>query len=166
MPQKIATVFNSLTDLLGVNYTFISYLGYQEANGINHAVLAEQTVLTGKDFKNIVLLIFNEKPEGIVLVNVERVVEGGRLLGGAMVHVQKEIPKDAIKAFETAREGYVGIKITPRILLATKIDKGLTYFFLAEGEGMSPNAEIEAALVTANCFTRDFRYVNILNPDW
>ena len=60
MPQKVATAFSKLGDLVGASYTPIAYLGSQVVNGINHAVLAEQTVLTGKDTKNIVVIIFNE----------------------------------------------------------------------------------------------------------
>ena len=64
MPQKVATAFANLgTQLLGAEYTPIAYLGSQVVNGINHAVLAEQLVITGKDTKNIVLIIFNEKPD-------------------------------------------------------------------------------------------------------
>ena len=58
MPQKIATAFDALSDMIGACYKFIAYIGSQQTNGINHAVLAEQTILTGQDTKNIVILIF------------------------------------------------------------------------------------------------------------
>ena len=54
MPQKVATAFGKLAEqLIGCEYTPIAYLGSQQVNGINHAVLAEQTVITGKDTKYI-----------------------------------------------------------------------------------------------------------------
>ena len=79
-PQPIATALSEMKDtLIGAEYTPIAYLGEQVVNGTNHAVLAEQTILTGKDTKNIVLLIFNVKPTqvgGATLVSIERIVEG------------------------------------------------------------------------------------------
>ena len=43
MPQKVATAFGELAgSLVGAEYTPIAYLGSQQVNGVNHAVLAEQ----------------------------------------------------------------------------------------------------------------------------
>ena len=52
-PQKVASSLSSFNEqILGAEYVPISYLGSQVVNGINHAVLAEQTLLTGRDPKN------------------------------------------------------------------------------------------------------------------
>ena len=56
MPQQVATAFGDiLGNLFGAKYNPIAYLGEQVVNGTNHAILAEQTVVTGEDQKNIVL---------------------------------------------------------------------------------------------------------------
>ena len=68
MPEKVATAFASLNELAGAEYTPIAYLGSQLVNGVNHAVLAEQLLITGKDTKNVVLVIFNEKESDCTLV--------------------------------------------------------------------------------------------------
>ena len=84
MPQKVASAFSEvLGELLGAEYTPIAYLGEQLVNGTNHAVLAEQTLVNGKDTKNVVVVILNERGDSFTLSNIERVVETGAPLGGA-----------------------------------------------------------------------------------
>ncbi len=53
-------------------------------NGTNHAVLAEQTLTVGKDVKNIVVLILNEKGGVITLSRIEHVLEQGGEFGGLL----------------------------------------------------------------------------------
>ena len=121
LPQKIATACGELSEkLIGAEYTPVAYLGSQQANGVNHAVLAKQTIVTGKDTTNAVLLIFNEKADGVTLASVERVVEGGGELGGAVVDIRTEIPDEARKAFDAALGGFVGAAVEPFALLATQ----------------------------------------------
>ena len=63
LPQKVASGFDKVfKDFTGASYTPIAYLGSQLVNGTNHAVLAEQTIMNGKDTKNAVIMVFNEKP--------------------------------------------------------------------------------------------------------
>ena len=132
MPQVIATAFADLSDkLVGAEYTFIAYFGSQIANGTNHAVLAEQLITTGKDSKNIVVMIFNEKPEGVVLVSIDRVLESGGLLGGTSIDVRFNIAGVAKDVWEDAFKDFVGSKITPCALLGTQILTGTKYIYLA-----------------------------------
>jgi hypothetical protein len=84
MPEKIATAVGDLK-IVGAEYTPIAYLGSQVVNGINHAVLAEQLVVAGKDTKNVVVIMFNERPEGVTLVGIERVLESGGELALAVI---------------------------------------------------------------------------------
>ena len=133
MPQKVATAIGKLAEtLIGAQYTPIAYLGSQLVNGTNHAVLAEQYLTTGKDQKNIVLLIFNEKDMDCSLVNIERVVEGGAELGGTQIVGTTDIPADAQKVFDTVLAGFVGATVKPFALLATQVVKGVNYVFAAE----------------------------------
>ena len=53
LPQKVATAVGKLNEsIVGTEYTPIAYLGSQVVNGINHAVLAEQVIVTGKIRRN------------------------------------------------------------------------------------------------------------------
>lgn len=159
MPQKIATAVGKLSEqLIGAEYTPIAYLGSQVVNGTNHAVLAEQLVTTGKDTKNIVILIFNEKQNEMeaILVGIERVIESGGELGGIKVDAITDIPEYAMDAFDEAREGYVGMKIDPFALLGTQVTKGTNYIFAAKATPVVANPKDDLSLIIANPMTGDF----------
>lgn len=163
MPQKIATAMAGLDDLVGAEYNFIAYLGSQVVNGINHAVLAEQTVLTGRDTKNIVLLIFNEKGNEVVLTSVERLVQGGDAFGGMTIDPQLDIPDDALDAFKNTMLGYTGLDLEPFALVATKVTKGVNYIFLAKGTTVTLEPRDMVTLVLVNSLTHDVRIADVLN---
>ena len=156
MPQKIASAVSKLnTTLIGAEYDPIAYLGSQVVNGTNHAVLAEQTIVTGRDSKNIVMLIFNEKPNEMeaTLVNIERVVEGGAPMGGIAINPTTVIPKEAMEEWNTAFEGFVGSKVVPFALLATQVVKGTNFIFAAELTPVVPDAKSKVVIVTLNSMT-------------
>ena len=151
MPQKIATAFAEMSGtILGAQYTPIAYIGSQVVNGTNHAVLAEQLVVTGKDSKNIVLVIFNERPEGVSVVNIERIVEAGGELGGTNVDAKTDIPEEATAAFNKVFTGFVGSKVEPFALLGTKVEKGTTYIFAAKVTPVVQDPTLNFAIVTVN----------------
>ena len=164
MPQKVATAFGKLNDMVGAEYNFLAYLGSQLVNGTNHAVLAEQTVITGKDTKNVVVVIFNEKPNdmGATLVNIERVVESGGPLGGINVDVKTDIPDDAMDALNAVVHNFVGSSIKPIALLGTQVTKGTNYIFAATVAPVTPNPENHVALVIANSMTGELSFVDLL----
>ena len=150
MPQKIATAMEELEGrILGAEYQEIVYLGSQQVNGINHAVLAEQTVLTGRDTRNIVVLIFNEKPyeREATLIGIERVLEGGMPFGGTNIEVLTELPDEVKNVWNAAFDGFVGSDVEPIALLGTKPTNGYHYFFAASMKPVAPNAETMAVLV-------------------
>ena len=165
MPQKVATAFAGLADtLLGAEYEFVAYLGSQVVNGTNHAILAEQTVLSGRDTKNLVILVFNEKPNdtAVTLVNIERVVDGGLPMGGTNIDVKFDIPVDAQEAFDAAFDNFVGSKLVPLALLATKVTKGTNYVYLVESTTVTAEPEKKAMLVTVNNMTHDVAFIDLL----
>lgn len=161
MPQKLATAFGEV-QLAGAEYTPIAYLGSQVVNGINHAVLAEQLLITGKDVKNVVVMIFNEKDEKFSLVNIERVVESGAPMGGITVDVKTSIPEDAQKAFDEAFEGFVGSNVKPFALLGTQVTTGVNYIFAAEVTPVVQEPTTSVAVVTINSMTKAVSFVDIL----
>ena len=165
MPQKVATAIGALAEtLIGAEYTPIAYLGSQNVNGVNHAVLAEQVIVTGRDTKNLVVLIFNEKPNAMeaTLVSIERVLEGGLPLGGVNIDVHTDIPEEAMEEWHGAFEGLVGISATPKALLGTQVVKGVNYIFLAEVAPVVPDAESRVALVTVNKDAKNITFSDLL----
>lgn len=164
MPEKVATAVSKLNELVGAEYTPIAYLGSQVVNGTNYAVLAEQLLITGKDTKNVVVAIFNEKPGNmdLTLVNIERVVESGGELGGIVVDVKTEIPDDAKIVFDEAFVGFVGSKVEPFALLGTQVTKGVDYIFAAEVTPITQDPEKTVALVIVNGMTKEVAFVDIL----
>lgn len=163
MPQKVATAFDKLAEqLVGAMYTPIAYLGSQPVNGINHAVLAEQLLTTGKDTKNVVLLIFNEKGMDCELVNIERVVEGGDGFGGTEICVSTEIPEDAKDAFEKALAGFVGSGVMPFALLAKQVVRGVNFVFAAEVTPVTAEPVKKVVVITINSLNGKIAFTDIL----
>jgi len=166
MPEAVATAFaKTNAQLLGAEYTPIAYLGSQIVNGTNHAVLAEQLVVTGKDTKNIVLMIFNQKPEQVgdaTLVNIERVLESGGKDGGIAIDVETEIPEEAMNTFNTAFESFCGSKVEPFALLGTQVTTGINYIFAAEVTSVTEVPVKSVALVTVNGLTNSVSFADIL----
>lgn len=168
MPEAIATAIGKLAEqLIGAEYTPIAYLGSQVVNGTNHAVLAEQTILSGKDTKNIVVLVFNEKqvqgelPE-VTLVNIERVLEGGAPMGGLQINASTEIPAEAQEAFDSVMKGFVGSDVKPFAYLGSQVVKGINYVFAAEVTPVYPDAETHIAIVTVNSMVDKIAFADLL----
>ena len=164
MPQKVATAVSALSEqLIGAEYTPIAYLGAQVVNGTNHAVLAEQLVLTGKDTKNVVVLIFNEKGMDCTLVGIERVLESGMPEGGISVNATTDIPAEAMDAFNSVFAGFVGSKVEPFAYLGSQVVKGINYIFAAEVTPVVENPEKKAAIVIVNSLTGEISFTDLLS---
>lgn len=138
MPQKVESGFGRIFgELLGATYKPIAYLGSKVVHGTNHAILAEQNLITGKDIKNIVLIVLNEKPgdvgdETFSIVSIEPFISDMGLAGGYTVAPSTDISAEAKEVFDKAFQGFVGSNVKPFALLATKIVKGVEYVFAAE----------------------------------
>lgn len=169
MPQKVATAFSALADtLIGAEYEPIAYLGSQVVNGTNHAVLAKQVLTTGRDTTNIVVLVFNEKPNAMeaTLVSIDRVVEGGAPLGGIHIDPQIEIPEDAMDAWNEAFNAWVGAKLEPIVLLGTQVVKGTNFIFAATVTPVVPDAVAKASIVTINPMTGTVAFDDLLSSKY
>ena len=135
MPEKVATAVSAMNDqLVGAEYSPIAYLGSKVVNGVNHAVLAKQTILSGKDIDNVVLLIFNEKGNDCTLANIERIIESSEGVGTPVVNVEVagEINKSAQALFDKVFGGFCGSIVEPIALLATEMSMGTNYIFACE----------------------------------
>lgn len=164
MPERIATAVSGLNDMVGAEYKPIAYLGSQLVNGTNHAVLAEQTLITGKDQKNVVLVIFRQVGDEVTLSNIERVLTGGMdgQMGAVEIKATTDIPAEAKAAFEATLSGFVGMDVKPFAFLGTQVVKGINYFFACETKVVAPEGETNVAIVTANPLTKDVDYNDIL----
>ena len=152
MPQKIASVLNDDLRVGHCKYKFVATLGSQQVNGTNYAILAQQTVLTGEDVNNAVVMVFNEKPDSmdIALTGVKKIVERGGKFGGISVNMSTIIPEEAMDALNTAKQEFVGNKIEPFAFIGTQITKGVNYILIAEVTPTALNGKTKIELVTVN----------------
>lgn len=168
MPEKVATGFAKLNEMVGAEYSPIAYLGSQVVNGTNHAVLAEQVLTDGKDTHNVVVVIFNEKPGAlaVTLASIERVVEEGGKEGGIDVDVKTDIPVEAKAEFVKAFEGFVGSKVEPFALLGTQVTTGVNYIWAATVTPVTPDPVVKAALVISNAMTGEISMSDLLDTKY
>jgi len=138
MPQKVATGFDKVFEgWVGATYKPIAYLGSKVVNGINHAILAEQTLIVGEDVKSIVRIVLNEKPgdvdgTGLSIVEIKPLLSNGGKVGGVNVAASTEISDAAQAAFNKAFGGFLGSTVKPFAQLATQIVNGGKYYLAAE----------------------------------
>ena len=165
LPQKVATAMSALSEtMLGAEYEPIAVLGTQVVNGTNYAVLAKQTILSGKDTVNVVVMIFNEKPndEKATLVNIERVLESNEGFGGTIVEPSTDINIRTKEVWDTAFEGWVGSKVEPIAFLGSQMTKGESFIYAATVTPVVPDAQAKVAIVTINPMTKEVSFVDML----
>lgn len=165
LPQKIASAMSDfvLEPRFGAEYKFMAYLGNQEVNGTNHALLMEQTIFSGKDSVNAAVVIFNEKPgsRDVAVSDIRRIVEAGGKLGGTKVAMTTEIPQEVKDAFNTALNGFTGSTVKPFIYVGEKTTKGIEYKLIAEVTPTTLNATMHLAIVTVNTFDNKLYFENV-----
>lgn len=166
VPEKIATAMGELNEhLIGAKYKLIAYLGSQVVNGINYAVLAEQTLSDIAGTKNIVLIIFNVAPGSLkaTLVYIEPVLNSfATAFGGIKINDDFKITDEAQKAFDSAMEHFVGSKVEPFAFLATQVTKGVNYFFAAKVTPVYPDAKPSVDLLMVNPMCGTIKFDKIL----
>lgn len=165
MPQKVASAVGALGEtLLGATYEPIAYLASQQANGINHAVLAKQTVISGVDSVNIVILKFNEKDMECSLYAIEEVLKAGQEFGGYAIDVKvgNDIPESASETFTDVTKNWVGTDVKPIALLASKVVKGVNFTFAAKVTPVVRNPVPSIKLVTVNSLMHTIDFVDVL----
>ena len=164
-PQKVASAISNFNEeLLGASYKFIAYLAEQPVNGINHALLAQQTILTGKDVDNAVIVVLNEKTNSndLSLAEIRCIVENGGELGGTKVDITLDIPDEAKDLWAAAFKDFVGSKIEALAYIGAKSVKGLDHKFLAKVTPVVPNGKAELSLVTINSLDKKTTFETVL----
>ena len=165
LPQKIATAMSEFVTepRFGAEYEFVAYLGTQEVNGTNHALLMKQTIYSGKDTVNAVVVVFNEKAGSmdVSLSDIRRIVEAGGKLGGTKVELVTEFPQKVKDAFNTALNGFAGSKVIPIVYVGEKMTKGLEYKLIAEVTPTVPNGKMHLSIVTVNTLENKLYFENV-----
>ena len=165
MPQKVATAFGELSEtLVGASYEPIAYLGSQAINGTNHAVLAKQTLTTGFDQVNIVIVKFNEKDMNCSLYGIETILEGGPAFGGYNINVVAgdDLTEEFMERFNAVTGGWVGATIVPVALVATKVVKGINEVYVCTVTPVVPDAKPSLRLVTINSTAKTVDFEDLL----
>lgn len=178
LPQKIATGFDkTCKELTGASYEMIAYLGSKVTNGTNHAFLANQTLITGKDISSIVLIVLNEKPNDVggntfSIVSIEPLLSNGGKLGGLAIAPTTKIPEDAKALFDKHFNFLVGASVEPIALLGTQMVHGGAYVFaIKSSSSVNPESvmgETETIqLVKVYSDYSDIDYIEVLRgqPD-
>lgn len=60
MPQRAASAWAKVDELVGAEYTPLLYCGRQLVRGTNHLFIAEQTIMSIGQEKRIVAIVVNE----------------------------------------------------------------------------------------------------------
>lgn len=68
MPQDAASAWNKVSEITGVLFKPILYVGRQQVNGINHWFIAEETQITLGGGRRLVMLAVNENSGGFALL--------------------------------------------------------------------------------------------------
>jgi hypothetical protein len=168
IPENVKLFVEANAFILGCDYEPILYLGYQVVNGTNHAVLAQQTVLNGRDTNNAIIMVVSEKPGSteLSLKNVISIVEGGGEFGGVVINITTDIPKEAQLVFDEAIAGYVGSNIEILAYLGSQVTTGTDYIFLISSKavvaGPSP---VKLAVATVNSEDKSIRIEPIFDDE-
>lgn len=148
MPQKVASEFSALFDKEpGVVYEFIAYLGSKSVDGgINHAVLAKQTLSVDKAKDVLVLIVLNEKPgdlrgESIALEEISNLISQADNMN--IIYIPEKDLDDSIKAYFTQYKDQEKKDIKMLALVATKFGANSCHIFLAEYSDLTTNPEDE-----------------------
>ena len=60
MPQKAASAWTAVENLVGVKYKPLVYVGSQQVNGVNYWFIAECELVCARPARHLVLLAVNE----------------------------------------------------------------------------------------------------------
>lgn len=162
MPQKVASGFDKVFEGMKeqASYEPIAYLGSQVVNGTNHAILAKQTLTSGKDVTSIVLVILNEKPgdargDSLSIVEIKTLLTNGGNLGGLNINPQINIPEDTKEVFDKHFAGFTGANMEPFALLSTQVVNGIAYIFAVK------SSLVVSPTVMEKCETESIKLVKL-----
>lgn len=60
LPQKAASAWSAVSDLIGAEYKPLIYLGAQQVHGTNYYFVAEQTLMTNPIIRRVIKLVIYE----------------------------------------------------------------------------------------------------------
>lgn len=68
LPQKAASAWSAVEDLIGASYKPLIYLGEQPVNGTNYYFVAEQTLMTSPLIRRVIKFAIYEHDGGYQLL--------------------------------------------------------------------------------------------------
>lgn len=152
LPQSLATAVNLLFDgegkMLGATYKPLWYLGSQIVNGKNHALICEQTRITGNSSKRIVVVVINI-PAGDIdgsKATIVEVIDDAELVEGTNLDLHL---KDL---FKTALSSMLGMQYTPVMYVGSQVVKGINHYIVAEARIVRPDSDPYAVMICLNVF--------------
>ena len=163
LPQKVATAFSELFgEICGASYVPLAYLGSQVVNGLNHAILAEQTLVTKNPEKNIVVVYLHELNEEFKITNIDKVLAGGYGVGAVEIAPKTEIPTAVEYQYDAVMKGFLGSVVNPFYYLASQVVNGVNYFLAAEVKPVIPQAESSVQIIMFNSTTKEVKFTYVL----
>ena len=169
LPQKVATGFTDVFEnITGARYTPLSYVGKQLVNGINYAIIAEQTIVSVETIKNLVLVILNERPKDEIeseftIVSIIPIVEGGQKYGGTHIVDEFKIPDDPQAAFDELFKNNLGSSVEPLLYVGSKVVNGIEFKYVVKVTPVAPNASVAVKVLTINTHTKNVLLEDIFN---
>lgn len=73
LPQKAASAWSILENLVGAQYKALLFLGTQVVKGTNYYFIAEQTLILATPIRRVVKVCINEFDNKFELINVEEI---------------------------------------------------------------------------------------------
>ena len=73
LPQKAASAWSIMGDLIGAEYEPVLYYATQPVRGVNHYFIAKQTVACQPAFSRLVKVVINEFAGEMTLAKVEEI---------------------------------------------------------------------------------------------
>lgn len=71
LPQKAASAWSKVGELIGCKYTPLLFVGTQITRGTNYVFIAEKETISAKPFKNLVTVVINEINSEYEIVDIE-----------------------------------------------------------------------------------------------
>ncbi len=144
----------AVSELDGVDYTPVAYLGSQVVAGTNHCVLCKATSIVPDAKTTYSIVYIYEDLEGnaeiteIISSNADGQGAEVDIDGGWTETGSPEMTEDAKKALEKACETLTGAEYTPVALLATQVVAGTNYRIICESRPSVPFPECGYVIVT------------------
>lgn len=132
MPQKLATGWDAAMEgFVGSDFTPQFLIGTQLVNGINYAVIAEQTLIVKDPTKHIAVVIVN--------VPFNMTGEGSKIIRVISADAP-EVPADVMALFNSATSKLLGSNHRSILFIGSQVVSGMIFYLICESMPVRPGA--------------------------